>query len=77
MTTEPRSLRSAIDAKCKGCIYDSASAGAWREQVACCTSSNCPLFEFRPMPERLRKGGKLDVGGLQALRADIEARNRA
>ena len=45
------SLRSAIDAMCKSCIYDPRSGnGAWREQVAGCSSSRCPLHSVRPLP---------------------------
>jgi hypothetical protein len=33
------SLRQAINAKCKDCIYDPLSGlGTWREQVARCTA---------------------------------------
>jgi hypothetical protein len=43
------SLREAINAKCKECIYDpKAEAGTWRQQVEACTSKTCPLFEVRP-----------------------------
>jgi hypothetical protein len=43
------SLRAAIDAFCKACIYDPGNGnGAWREQVDACSSSNCPLHEVRP-----------------------------
>lgn len=43
------SLRGAIDAKCRECIYDQKSGlGSWREQVAACTSTTCPLFGVRP-----------------------------
>lgn len=45
------SLRQAINAKCRECIYDPVAAGTWRAQVAECTSSTCPLFEVRPRPE--------------------------
>lgn len=45
------SLRAAIDAMCKHCIYDPGSGnGGWREQVANCSSSNCPLHLVRPLP---------------------------
>jgi hypothetical protein len=45
-----RSLRAAVNAKCKSCIYDPGSGnGAWREQVEACSSSNCPLHPFRPI----------------------------
>ena len=47
--TVRRSLRSAINAKCKDCIYDPiAEGGAWRQQVTECSSSTCPLFDVRP-----------------------------
>jgi hypothetical protein len=46
------SLRTAIDAKCRECIYDPyGCAGTWRQQVAACTSPQCPLFPVRPMPQ--------------------------
>lgn len=39
------SLRKSIDAKCKQCIYDPQSGlGTWREQVAQCTVTLCPLW---------------------------------
>ena len=45
------SLRKAINAKCKECIYDPVGAtGSWRQQVGDCTSYFCPLFEARPLP---------------------------
>lgn len=43
------SMRQAINNKCKECIYDSESAGNWRQQVEACTSKACPLFELRPI----------------------------
>jgi len=43
------SLRAAINAKCKDCIYDPKSGlGTWRQQVEGCTSRNCPLWPHRP-----------------------------
>jgi hypothetical protein len=43
------SLRGAIDAFCKHCLYDPGNGnGAWREQIEACTSSSCPLFQVRP-----------------------------
>lgn len=45
-----RSLRRAINQKCKECIYDSREEGTWRKQVGRCVSSNCPLFPYRPFP---------------------------
>lgn len=45
------SLRKAINAKCRECIYcpDSGN-GTWRQQVAACTSTGCPLYPVRPKP---------------------------
>jgi hypothetical protein len=49
--TVKRSLRSAINDKCKECIYDPiAGGGTWRFQVSECTSVTCPLFDHRPTP---------------------------
>lgn len=45
--TKTRSLRSAIDAKCKDCIYDDLERGRWREQVDACTVTECPLHAVR------------------------------
>jgi hypothetical protein len=45
------SLRAAIDAKCKDCIYDpKCGGGTWREQVAQCTAITCPLWPVRTEP---------------------------
>lgn len=47
------SLRAAINAKCKECIYDPLSGGGtWRQQVEACTSYKCPLFPVRPVAAR-------------------------
>lgn len=52
-----KSLRAAIDAKCKECIYDPLSGcGTWREQVEACSSPDCPLFPHRPVSRGI--GGK-------------------
>jgi len=44
------SLRKAINAKCKECLYDPYDKGTWRQQVQACTSPKCPLFAVRPLP---------------------------
>lgn len=44
-----RSMRAAINAFCKGCIYDRTQPGAWRQQVEACTSKSCALFAFGPL----------------------------
>jgi len=46
------SLRNAVDAKCRDCIYDEKSGlGTWREQIARCTCVDCPLWPIRPGPK--------------------------
>jgi len=43
------SLRAAINAKCKDCIYDPKSGlGNWRQQVQSCQITGCPLWPVRP-----------------------------
>lgn len=43
------SLRNAINEMCRSCIYDPGNSnGKWREQVAACCSSCCPLHSVRP-----------------------------
>ena len=40
----------AIAAKCRECVHDPIAAGTWREQVAVCGCSDCPLWRYRPLP---------------------------
>ena len=43
------SLRAAINAMCKSCIYDAVGGrGTWRQQVEACTAPHCPLYAVRP-----------------------------
>jgi hypothetical protein len=44
------SMRKAINAKCKDCIFDpfDRDAGKWRQQVEACTSTDCGLWPYRP-----------------------------
>lgn len=62
----PRSLRAAIDAKCKSCVYDPDARGNWREQVSGCSAANCPLHAVRPISgafrRELQSGGAVDSG---------------
>ena len=48
-------LRSAIDEKCKDCIYDPAIPGRWREQVEACTCTDCPLHPYRPRSNKKKE----------------------
>lgn len=44
------SMRKAINEKCKDCIYDPSAGGTWLKQVELCTMTDCPLYEYRPVP---------------------------
>jgi hypothetical protein len=53
--TGKRSLRAAINDKCRECIYDPlGGGGTWREQVTACTSTACPLYPVRPLAQPRR-----------------------
>jgi hypothetical protein len=53
MSKPARSMRAAIDAMCKSCIYDPhAARGTWRQQTEACSSKGCPLWQFRPISDR-------------------------
>ena len=54
------SLRKAINAKCRECVYDPYQPGGWREQVEACGCSSCPLYDVRPRPRRRNKGQSAD-----------------
>lgn len=41
-------LRAAVKAHCKGCIYDPEESGTWVQQVRNCTVTKCELYEWRP-----------------------------
>ena len=42
-------MRAAIDAKCIDCSYDpQCGGGSWRQQIAACTVTLCPLWPYRP-----------------------------
>lgn len=59
------SMRAAINAKCKDCIYDpGCGAGTWRKQVEDCTSPLCPLYPLRPISkgEKTAEKGPLSDG---------------
>lgn len=40
----------AIAAKCRECLHDQSAAGTWREQIAACACTLCPLWAYRPLP---------------------------
>lgn len=50
------SMRAAINAKCKDCIFDPCAPGKWRQQVEACPAIACPLWTCRPkMHAKVRK----------------------
>lgn len=66
------SLRIVINEKCKDCIYDPASSGTWRQQVALCSIKTCPLWDVRakptsPIPESTLRWYGVDLAESQAL----------
>jgi hypothetical protein len=50
-------LRTAINRKCRECIYDPrGGGGTWREQVQACIAPDCPLYPVRPRVHRSQPG---------------------
>jgi hypothetical protein len=76
------SLRRMINEKCKDCIYDPASSGTWRQQVALCSVKSCTLYDVRPKPtspipeSNLRWYG-VDLTEYRALQASSKEANHA
>lgn len=46
-----KSLRAAINAKCRDCAYDPLAGGTWLAQVEACCCQACPLHPHRPRPK--------------------------
>jgi hypothetical protein len=42
------SLRKAINAMCRECIYDPLAGGTAAKQIECFTITTCPLYPVRP-----------------------------
>ena len=58
------SMRAAINAKCKDCIYDPLSnMGTWVAQTENCPSTNCPLYPLRPVRREYKKARKSALEG--------------
>lgn len=47
----PKTRGQAVAAYCRECIYDPQAFGTWREQVAVCQCTDCPLWRFRPLQD--------------------------
>ena len=55
------SLRSAVNAKCRDCIYDVLGVGTWRAQVQACDAEGlCPLWPVRPISSKKSPVQNLD-----------------
>lgn len=64
------SLRAAINAKCRDCIYDPKSGlGNWRQQVEGCTSRSCPLWPVRPTSRGGKSAGEAETAPEQTEEA--------
>ena len=56
------SLRKAINAKCKDCIYDPLSGlGTWRQQTEACPAKTCPLWPVRPVSRPHRRDSAAEI----------------
>jgi len=42
------SLRQAVNAKCKSCIYDPLAEGTWRAQTGACPVTICAFVACAP-----------------------------
>ena len=58
-------LRSAINNKCKDCVYDPAQPGTWRQQVQWCTVKTCPLYPVRPMSSVSKEAPRIAPNGAE------------
>jgi hypothetical protein len=68
------SLRKAINAKCKACLYDQVGGtGSWRKQVANCTSFTCALYSVRPTPTMHSSEKKSSVVGRENRQNDFKS----
>ena len=50
-----KSLRKAINEKCRDCVYDKANLGNFVQQVSMCPQFDCSLWEVRPVSQKWRK----------------------
>jgi len=51
-------LRGRVNAHCVTCVYDDLEPGTWRQQVAQCSVSSCPIWEVRA-----KSKSTVDIGG--------------
>ncbi len=54
-------MRGKVNAMCISCIFDEfARQGTWRQQVAACSCSDCPLYSIRPVSSGISNGDLQD-----------------
>lgn len=65
------SRKKAIESMCKQCIYDDKGGnGTWRQQTEACTAKSCPLYDYRPLSNGEKKGGRRVEAGKETDMAD-------
>ena len=64
--TGRKSLRSAIDEKCRGCVVDVLAKGNWRQQVTLCSCYDCSLWDVRPVTKASIPQSVLDYYEIQS-----------
>ena len=69
------SLRKAINAMCRQCIYDNRDAGTCAQQIACCVISCCPRHAYRPVTASFIPAKVLSCYGIAADELDDRARS--
>jgi hypothetical protein len=61
--TKKKSLRAAINAFCKQCIYDPlCGVGTAGEQIEACRAEGCPLYLVRPRVRSRQEGAEMQAG---------------
>ncbi len=60
------SLRGAINAMCRSCIYDRLAAGNWRQQVTNCACPACALYPVRPVSKSGQKAPEIGIAEVRA-----------
>ena len=67
-------LRKAVNAMCRSCAYDPTDLGTAAQQIACCTSRECPLHAVRPVTTKEIPARLLEHWNLRPTQLDSRAR---
>ena len=68
------SLRKAINAKCKQCVYDAMDVGTAAQQIAACICRDCPLHKVRPITTKQLPVSLLEAYNVNPMELDEIAR---